>query len=58
LHSNAHVWLMLSSPDACLIIIRVSIACYLRLGQNLMHTHYRIHCKMHQARYMTAYKGT
>jgi hypothetical protein len=35
---NTCVWLKLSSPKACWIIVRVSIALFPRLAQNLMHT--------------------
>jgi hypothetical protein len=35
-HSNTHVWLVLSFPNACLIIVRVSFALFPRLAQNFM----------------------
>jgi hypothetical protein len=52
------VRLMLSSPKACLIIARVSVALFSRFLQDLMLFLCRIHCESHQARYMTPYKRT
>jgi hypothetical protein len=58
-HSNTRVWLMLSSPNACLIIARVSVTLFLRFAQNLMHTRCSLVgaiTKSHQARYTTPNK--
>jgi hypothetical protein len=60
-HSNTPAWLMLSSPNVCLIIARVSTTLFLIFAQNLMHTH----CSFvgfivnsHQPRYKTPNKRT
>jgi hypothetical protein len=60
-HSNTHLPLMLSSPNACLIIARVSITLFLTFAQHLMRTH----CffvgsvmKLHQTRYATPNERT
>ena len=39
-HWNTHVWLQLWSPKPCWIILRVSVALFPRLPQNLMHTRF------------------
>ena len=38
-HWNTCVWLKLLSPKSCWIVVRVSIALFPRLAQNLIHTH-------------------
>jgi hypothetical protein len=45
-HSNTHVRLMFSSPNACLITVRVSAALFLIFAQNLMHTRHFL-CQIH-----------
>jgi hypothetical protein len=50
--------LLLSYPNACLIIARVSVALFPRFSQNLMLFLCRIRVKSHQARCMTPNKGS
>jgi hypothetical protein len=53
------VRLMFSSPNACLIIAKFSVAIFLRFAQNLMHTQcsfVEFIAKSYQARYMTPNK--
>jgi hypothetical protein len=55
------VRLLLSSPNACLIIARVSVALFPRFAQNLTYTRrscVRSIAKSHQARYTTPNKTT
>jgi hypothetical protein len=42
-HSNSRVRFMLSSPNACLITVKVSVALFPRFAQNLMLFLCRIH---------------
>jgi hypothetical protein len=56
-----HVRLMLSSPNACLIISRVCVAPFPRFAQNLMYAHYSFVqwiAKSHLTRYTTLNKRT
>jgi hypothetical protein len=55
-HSNTHVRLTLSSPNACVIIAKVSVALFPRFAQNLMPFLCRIHreiasSQMHDSKY-------
>jgi hypothetical protein len=53
-----NVWLILSSPSACLTISRVSFAFFPRFLQNLMLFFGQSIVKWHEARYMTPNKRT
>jgi hypothetical protein len=57
-HSNTRVWLMLSSPNACLIISEVSFALFPRFAQIVCTLAVRSIAKSHQARYTTPNKRT
>jgi hypothetical protein len=52
-HSNTHVQFMLSIPNACLIIARVSAVLSTRFAQNVMHIAVLSIAKLHQAKNMT-----
>jgi hypothetical protein len=57
-YSNTRVRLMLSSPNACLIIIRVSVVFFPRFAKNLRTLAVVSIAKLHQARYTTLNKKT